>query len=89
MWLVMAGPFTALPLLCFALAARRLPLTMLGFMQFLAPTLQFCMGIYYGETLTTAHLICFGFIWSAVACFIFDALKTAKKKPRQVKPARA
>ena len=68
-WLLMAGPITALPLLFFALAARRLPLTTIGFMQFLAPTLQFCTGVYYGETLTTAHLICFGFIWSAVAVF--------------------
>ena len=82
-WLVMAGPITVLPLLCFALAARRVTLTTIGFMQFLAPTLQFGTGIYYGETLTTAHLICFTFIWSAVAFFIYDALKTAKKKPLQ------
>jgi len=74
-WLLMAGPVTVLPLLCFALAARRLTLTTVGFMQFLAPTLQFLTGIYYGETLTTAHLICFSFIWTAVAFFIFDAVK--------------
>ncbi len=74
-WLLMAGPVTAVPLLCFALAARRVSLTTIGFMQFLAPTLQFCVGIYYGEVLTTAHLICFSFIWSAVAFFIFDAVK--------------
>jgi chloramphenicol-sensitive protein RarD len=80
-WLLMAGPVTALPLLCFALAARRLSLTTIGFMQFLAPTLQFCTGIYYGETLTTAHMICFGFIWSAVAFFTYDAFTTARKKP--------
>ena len=80
-WLLMAGPMTALPLLCFALAARRLTLTTVGFMQFLAPTLQFGTGIYYGETLTTAHLICFGFIWSAVAFFIYDAVSKARKKP--------
>lgn len=80
-WLMMAGPITALPLLCFALAARRLSLTTIGFMQFLAPTIQFCTGLYFGEELTTAHLICFGFIWTAVAFFIFDALKSAKKKP--------
>ncbi len=80
-WLVMAGPVTVAPLLCFALAARRVSLTTVGFMQFLAPTLQFGTGIYYGEILTTAHLICFSFIWTAVGFFIFDALKTAKKKP--------
>jgi chloramphenicol-sensitive protein RarD len=87
-WLVMAGPITVLPLLCFALAARRLTLTTIGFMQFLAPTLQFGTGIYYGETLTTAHLICFSFIWVAVAFFIFDAVR-ASKKPLQESPAGA
>ena len=80
-WLVMAGPITALPLLCFALAARRLPLTTIGFMQFLAPTLQFCIGIYYGEPLTTAHLVCFGFIWTAVIVFSMDAVRAGKTKP--------
>lgn len=88
-WLVMAGPITAVPLLCFALAARRLPLTTIGFMQFLAPTLQFGTGVYYGEPLTTAHLICFACIWVAVAFFSFDALAAGKKKPPQEKPARA
>lgn len=88
-WLVMAGPVTALPLLCFALAARRLPLTTIGFMQFLAPTLQFCTGIYYGEQLTTAHLICFACIWTAVLFFSYDAIRAGTKKPPQVKPARA
>ncbi len=88
-WLMMAGPITALPLLCFALAARRLPLTTIGFMQFLAPTLQFCTGIYYGEQLTTAHLICFGCIWVAVAFFSVDAIYAGQKKPPQEKPARA
>jgi len=88
-WLAMAGPITALPLLCFALAARRLPLTTIGFMQFLAPTLQFCTGIYYGEQLTTAHLICFGCIWVAVVFFSVDAVYAGQKKPPQEKPARA
>ncbi len=81
LWLLMAGPVTALPLLCFTLAARRLTLTTIGFMQFLAPTLQFCTGIYYGEELTTAHMICFGFIWTAVAFFIYDALDNSRSGP--------
>lgn len=80
-WLMMAGPITALPLLCFALAARRLTLTTIGFMQFLAPTIQFCTGIYFGEELTVAHMICFAFIWSAVAFFIYDALKNNRSGP--------
>jgi chloramphenicol-sensitive protein RarD len=87
-WLIMAGPLTAIPLLFFALAARRLPLTTIGFMQFLAPTLQFCVGIYYGEHLTTAHLICFGCIWVAVAFFSIDAVRSTRKPP-QTQPAGA
>jgi len=85
-WLVMAGPVTAVPLLCFALAARRLPLTTIAFMQFLAPTLQFGTGVYYGETLTTAHMICFGLIWTAVIVFSFDAVRMGRRKPPVARP---
>lgn len=74
--LLLAGPITVIPLLFFALAARRLTLTAVGFMQFLAPTLQFGAGLYYGEQLTTSHLICFGFIWSAVILFSMDTLRS-------------
>lgn len=87
-WLVMAGPVTAVPLLCFALAARRVSMTMLGFMQFIAPTIQFGTAIYYGETLTTAHMICFLFIWAAVAVFSFDAVQKSKR-PLQEDPTGA
>ena len=84
--LVLAGPVTVIPLLLFAVAAKRLTLTSIGFMQFLAPTLQFCTGLYYGEQLTTAHLVCFSCIWIAVAFFSYDALTAGKKKPRQDVP---
>jgi chloramphenicol-sensitive protein RarD len=71
---------TVLPLLFFAIAAKRVTLTTIGFMQFLAPTLQFFTGLYYGEQLTTAHVVCFGSIWAAVAFFSFDALKAGRKR---------
>ena len=86
--LALGGPITVMPLLLFAIAARRLPLTTIGFMQFLAPTLQFCTGIYYGEVLTTAHIVCFSFIWTAAGLFSFDALR-ASKKPLPDAPAGA
>ena len=79
-WLVMGGPITALPLLFFAIAARKLPLTTIGFMQFIAPTIQFCTGLYYGETLTTPHIICFAFIWTAVLVFSYDAITSREQK---------
>ena len=71
--LALSGPLTVLPLLFFALAARRLPLTTLGMMQFLAPTLNFGVAVYFGETLTTAHMICFACIWVAIGLFVYDA----------------
>ena len=86
--LALGGPITVMPLLLFAIAARRLPLTTVGFMQFLAPTLQFCTGLYYGESLTTAHLVCFALIWTAVGFFSYDALR-ASKKPLPATPAGA
>jgi chloramphenicol-sensitive protein RarD len=67
--LILAGPLTVIPLLCFALAARRLSLSTLGIMQFIAPTLQFLVGLAYGELLTGPHIICFVLIWTAVALF--------------------
>ena len=78
--LVMAGPLTVIPLWMFAAAARKLTLTTVGFLQFICPTLQFLVGLYYGETLTAADVIAFVFIWAAIALFIADA---AKKKPPQ------
>jgi len=76
--LMLAGPFTVVPLLCFALAARRLRLSTIGIMQFIAPTLQFCVGLAYGETLTVAHIVCFTLIWTAVAIFSGDAWRASR-----------
>ncbi len=71
--LLLAGPFTVLPLLCFAIGARRLPLATLGFLQFIGPTIQFMVGIASGEAFTWAHAVCFGFIWTAAGVFAWDA----------------
>jgi chloramphenicol-sensitive protein RarD len=76
--LVLAGPITVLPLLFFAVSARRLPLSTIGFLQFIGPTGQFIVGVYYGEALTTPHLICFSLIWLAVAVFLFDAWNNSR-----------
>jgi chloramphenicol-sensitive protein RarD len=87
--LILAGPLTVVPLLLFAVAARRLTLTVIGFMQFIAPTLQFIVGIFYGEVLTTAHLVCFSCIWAAVAIFSIDAFYQQKRKPPRIESAGA
>lgn len=76
--LIAAGPLTALPLLFFALGARRLNLSTIGIMQFMAPTMQFVVGLYYGEEFTQAHAICFGCIWIAASLFAWDAWKSSR-----------
>jgi len=80
--LILAGPLTVLPLVAFAYAARRLRLSTLGFLQFIGPSLQFLMGVLYGEKLTPAYLLCFAFIWLAVAVFVWDAVRKHKNKPQ-------
>lgn len=72
-WLLLSGPATVGPLFLFAYAARRLPLTVLGFLQFIAPTLQFVIGVHGGEALTSLRLISFVFIWAGVVVFAVSA----------------
>ncbi len=79
--LVAAGPITVVPLLCFAIAARKLRMATIGFMQFLAPSLQFLIGWWYGEPLVLPYLLCFVFIWAAVIAFSTDALR-ANRRPK-------
>jgi len=81
--LLLAGPITVVPLLFFALAARRLDLSTLGMLQFIGPTLQFLIGVVNGETLTTAHVICFSCIWTAVGLFSWDAWRS-RRQPAMV-----
>lgn len=73
--LIAAGPMTVGPLVLFALAARRLSLTTIGFLQYIGPTGQFLLGLYYGEPFTPAHALCFGLIWSALALSSVDAVR--------------
>ena len=68
-----AGVLTAVPLLLFALAARRMDLSTLGFVQYLAPTIVFILGLtVFGETLRPAQLASFVLIWVALALFSWD-----------------
>lgn len=76
--LLAAGPITVGPLVLFALAARRLQLTTIGFLQYIGPTGQFILGLYYGEAFTLAHAICFGLIWTALGLTSFDALRVSR-----------
>ena len=78
--LVVGGAVTAIPLLLFTAAARRLPYSTLGFLQYISPSLQFLLAVLaFGEPLTRAHLLCFGAIWAALLIFTVDGWRIARK----------
>ncbi|MEG0830739.1 MAG: EamA family transporter RarD [Acidaminococcaceae bacterium] len=71
-----AGVVTALPLLLFTAGAKLLPLSVLGFLQYVSPTLTLLLGIFvYKETFTHQHLLSFGCIWAALAVFSVGQLR--------------
>jgi chloramphenicol-sensitive protein RarD len=73
--LISSGIVTGLPLVWFGHAARHLRLTTIGFLQYLAPTCTFFLGVFlYHETFTRAHLITFGLIWIALGIFTWEAV---------------
>ena len=73
--LMTTGVVTAVPLLWFGYATRHLRLTTIGFLQYLAPTGSFFLGVYaYHEPFTRGHMITFGLIWAALAIFTVEAV---------------
>jgi chloramphenicol-sensitive protein RarD len=77
--LILGGALTAIPLLLFTAAAKRLPYSTLGFLQYVAPSLQFLLAVLvFGEPLTTAHIICFAAIWTALAIFVSEGVRTGR-----------
>ena len=68
--LIGAGVVTTIPLLMFASAARQIPLTVVGLLQYIAPTMQFLIGVFlYKEPFDQSHLIGFGIVWIALIIF--------------------
>lgn len=83
MLLVLAGAITAIPLLLFTAAAKRLPYSTLGFLQYIAPSMQFLLAVLvFGERLTTAHIICFAAIWISLAIFTWEGVRLGRKAAR-------
>ncbi len=73
--LMASGAVTAVPLLLFAVGARRLPLVTLGFLQYTAPSLTFLLAIfYYGEPMDVPRLLAFAAIWAGLALYSTDLL---------------
>lgn len=78
--LALSGPATALPLMLFAFSARRVSLTTLGLLQYLAPSIQFAIGFFSGEPFTPARAASFALIWLGLAVFSWDTLRRAAKR---------
>jgi chloramphenicol-sensitive protein RarD len=71
--IIFSGVVTAVPLLLFALAARRMDYSTLGFIQYLSPTIVFFLGLFvFEQPLAPAKLASFVLIWVAVAIFVWD-----------------
>lgn len=78
--LTASGLVTAVPLLLFTVAARSLPLSTLGFVQFIAPTISFILGLtVFGERLDPSRLVCFILIWTAIAIYTWDMTQRARR----------
>jgi chloramphenicol-sensitive protein RarD len=79
--LILGGAVTALPLLLFTAAARRLPYSTLGFLQYIAPSLQFLLAVLaFGEPFGRAQALCFAAIWAALAIFSIEGLRLARAR---------
>ena len=76
-----AGVITAIPLLWFNAAAKILPLSMMGFLQYLGPTLQLLVGVLvYREPFTLRHMLAFSLIWAAIAIFLGGTARRRKAR---------
>lgn len=82
--LIAAGVVTSIPLLCFTSAATKLQLSTLGFFQYIGPSFTFILAVWlYNEPLTTDKVTTFAFIWTALAIFIFDAVRQRQKQRKK------
>ncbi len=77
--LVLAGPTTLVPLVLFAAAAARVPLTVIGMLQYVTPVLQFVAALLLGETMPTSRWIGFGLVWAALVLLTVDVLRNQRR----------
>lgn len=85
--LASTGVVTAIPLLLFAMAARRIPLVAVGLLQFIAPALQFIVGLLNGEPMDAARWAGFSIVWLAVLVLVGDSLISLRRLPTASPPA--
>jgi len=81
MLLIMSGALTAIPLICFAYGVRRVPLSVVGLLQYVGPTLQLSLGIFFfGETFGPERATGFILIWSGLAIFAIDGVLASRRR---------
>jgi len=79
--LVLAGPITALPMFWFGIAATRIPLSTLGFIQYLAPSIQLLIGIIiFREPFSVAYMISFGLVWVGLGIYTYSIIRNISKR---------
>jgi chloramphenicol-sensitive protein RarD len=79
--LILAGPVTSIPLLMFGYAARSIPLSMLGFIQYITPTMQFMLGVFvYNEPFPLARLVGFSMIWLALLLYSIESVRFTRRQ---------
>ena len=82
-WVALSGFVTAVPLVCFASAARRMPLAVLGIFQYIAPSLALWLAVVaYGEAFTRHHAVTFACVAAALVIFSADSLRAARRAAR-------
>ena len=87
LWMASAGVFTAIPLLAFGVAITRLPLTTLGMLQYIGPTIQFFVGVWLTqEAMPRERFIGFAITWVALVILTFDALRNRRNVSKSFVP---
>jgi chloramphenicol-sensitive protein RarD len=82
--LVLCGIVTAIPLLCFGAAAIRVPLTTIGLLQYLAPIMQFLLGVlYFRESMPASRVAGFGLVWIALVMLTADGVRHHRRSLRR------
>ena len=88
LFLLGSGIATALPLLWFGIGAQKIPLYMVGFLQYISPTISLILGVLmYGESFTKDHVVTFACIWIAIALFTLSNIRQGIKKRKVSKVA--
>jgi EamA domain-containing membrane protein RarD len=81
---VASGIATAVPLLLFAAAARRIPLSTVGLLQYVTPLMQLALGVFvFHEPMPPARLVGFAIVWAALVVFTVDGLRAARTAHRR------